>query len=80
MQFKVFSDPKRDARRHTVSVVFRCVAKTVTGVIKKGSDAKQVRRELLKWLLSCHHNAVLLICLFLPRLLGGSVYRSAWCR
>jgi ADP-ribose pyrophosphatase YjhB (NUDIX family) len=79
VQFKVFSDPKRDARRHTVSVVFRCVAKTVTGVIKKGSDAKQVHRELLKWL-SCHDKAVLLIHLFLPRSLCVSVYRSAWCR
>ena len=39
----MFSDPKRDGRRHTVSVVFRCVAKAVAGVIKKGSDAKQVR-------------------------------------
>ena len=25
-QFHVYSDPARDTRRHTVSVVFRCVA------------------------------------------------------
>lgn len=36
-QFHVYSDPKRDPRRHTVSVVFDCVAR---GEPKGADDAK----------------------------------------
>lgn len=38
-QFHVYSDPKRDARQHNVSVVFIA---TATGVLCSGSDAKNV--------------------------------------
>jgi 8-oxo-dGTP diphosphatase len=39
-QFRVYSDPKRDPRRHTVSVVFECVAR---GEPKGADDAKTAR-------------------------------------
>jgi 8-oxo-dGTP diphosphatase len=39
-QFRVYSDPKRDPRRHTVSVVFECVAR---GEPKGSDDAKVAR-------------------------------------
>lgn len=41
-QFRLYSDPQRDKRRHTVSSVFRCVAKDI-GRLHKGDDAKSVR-------------------------------------
>jgi 8-oxo-dGTP diphosphatase len=44
-QFRVYSDPKRDSRRHTASVVFRCTANNVSR-IHGGDDAKRV--ELVK--------------------------------
>ena len=34
-QFHVYSDPSRDKRRHTVSAVFRCIAKDAE-LLKKG--------------------------------------------
>jgi 8-oxo-dGTP diphosphatase len=40
-QFHVYSDPKRDYRRHTVSSVFLCRAKDVL-TLKTGDDAKSV--------------------------------------
>ncbi|WP_457677527.1 NUDIX domain-containing protein [Thermovibrio sp.] len=39
-QFKVYSDPKRDPRFHTVSVVFECVAR---GEPKGKDDAKKAK-------------------------------------
>lgn len=39
-QFHVYSDPKRDPRFHTVSVVFTAQGK---GVLRGGSDAKKTR-------------------------------------
>jgi len=39
-QFHVYSDPKRDPRGHTVSVVFLAVG---TGEIKAASDAKEAK-------------------------------------
>ena len=44
-QFHVYSDPSRDKRRHTVSVVFRCVVNDIRPM-HKGDDAKGV--ELIK--------------------------------
>lgn len=40
-QFRVYSDPKRDKRRHTVSAVFRCHVKSFSE-LKAGDDAKGV--------------------------------------
>ena len=40
-QFHVYSDPSRDKRRHTVSVVFRCIVEDI-GSLHKGDDAKGV--------------------------------------
>lgn len=40
-QFRVYSDPTRDKRRHTVSVVFRCIVDN-TKQMKNGDDAKGV--------------------------------------
>ena len=40
-QFHVYSNPTRDIRRHTVSVVFRCVVNDFTA-IHRGDDAKSV--------------------------------------
>jgi 8-oxo-dGTP diphosphatase len=39
-QFRVYSAPERDPRRHTVSVVFECVAR---GIPKGGDDAKKAK-------------------------------------
>lgn len=42
-QFRVYSDPSRDKRRHTVSVVFRCHGNADdVWKLKKGDDAKSV--------------------------------------
>lgn len=41
-QFRVYSDPRRDKRRHTVSVVFRCSVKNLDGM-RGGDDAKSLR-------------------------------------
>jgi ADP-ribose pyrophosphatase YjhB (NUDIX family) len=38
-QFHVYSDPKRDPRGHTISVVFTCKAK---GTLKAKDDAKNI--------------------------------------
>lgn len=39
--FDIYSDPQRDARRHTVSVVYRGLIKDTSGM-KVGDDAKRV--------------------------------------
>jgi 8-oxo-dGTP diphosphatase len=49
-QFKIFSDPKRDKRRHTVSSVFRCKAKDIS-TLKSGDDAKSLKLKPLKEIL-----------------------------
>lgn len=46
-QFKIFSDPQRDKRRHTVSAVFRCLAKDIT-TLKSGDDAKSLKVKSLR--------------------------------
>jgi 8-oxo-dGTP diphosphatase len=40
-QFKLYSDPVRDTRRHTASMVFRCVVNSVLD-LHTGDDAKKV--------------------------------------
>ena len=40
-QFHVYSDPKRDKRRHTVSAVFRCIVNDLS-TLQRGDDAKGV--------------------------------------
>lgn len=61
-QFRVFSDPKRDKRRHTVSSVFRCRAKNVLD-LRKGDDAKSVvvvpLRDILALNLAFDHREIL---------------------
>ena len=44
-QFHVYSEPSRDKRRHTVSVVFRCIIDDISS-LHKGDDAKGV--DLIK--------------------------------
>ena len=46
-QFRMYSDPARDKRRHTASIVFRCIVTSVDG-FKGGDDAKGVRLVPLK--------------------------------
>lgn len=50
-QFKLYSDPTRDARRHTVSMVFRCIVDSVED-LHTGDDAKSVKVVDLKDVLS----------------------------
>lgn len=61
-QFKMFSDPSRDSRRHTASIVFRCIVTTVEG-LKGGDDAKSVKlvalRDVLKLPLAFDHRTIL---------------------
>lgn len=61
-QFRVYSDPRRDQRRHTVSVVFRCWPKNFTS-IHSGDDAKRVElvklREVLRQSLAFDHRRIL---------------------
>lgn len=61
-QWKVYSDPARDKRRHTVSVVFRCRAKAGSKV-KVGDDAKAVvvipLSQVLSLDLAFDHRAIL---------------------
>jgi len=70
-QFRVYSNPKRDKRRHTVSSVMRCPVKNFKN-IHKGDDAKSVEivplsrvlsldlafdhREILTDFINIHHN------------------------
>jgi 8-oxo-dGTP diphosphatase len=63
-QFHVYSDPRRDKRRHTVSAVVRCII-TVQDImnVKKGDDAKQVvvvtLKEAVKLRLAFDHEKIL---------------------
>lgn len=41
-QFAMYSDPNRDPRRHTASMVFRCRVDDIS-TLKSGDDAKQVK-------------------------------------
>lgn len=41
-QFKLYSEPTRDKRRHTVSAVFRCIVHQVSSHLHKGDDAKGI--------------------------------------
>lgn len=50
-QFKLFSDPKRDKRRHTASMVFRCIVNDIQ-YLHNGDDAKSVKVLDLKSVLS----------------------------
>jgi 8-oxo-dGTP diphosphatase len=52
-QFRLYSDPHRDARRHTVSMVYRCLVSDITK-LKSGDDAKAVQAVALKDILSLH--------------------------
>jgi 8-oxo-dGTP diphosphatase len=55
-QFRVYSDPRRDARRHTVSAVLRCRVDDIS-TIKQGDDAKAVVVVSLKRALKTLHFA-----------------------
>ena len=61
-QFRVYSDPKRDSRRHTVSAVFRCIANDFTN-IRRGDDAKSVviipLKDALKLNLAFDHKTII---------------------
>jgi 8-oxo-dGTP diphosphatase len=46
-QFRFYSDPKRDARRHTASIVYRVLVTNYDG-LRNGDDAKQVKAVTLK--------------------------------
>ena len=42
-QFKLFSTPNRDYRRHTVSIIFRCIIeKNMLKSLQHGDDAKRI--------------------------------------
>jgi uncharacterized membrane protein YesL len=58
-QFKIYSDPKRDQRRHTVSAVFRCIA-IDSNRLKKGIYAYRHKfmymnlfRDMLTYIYIC---------------------------
>ena len=61
-QFHVYSDPARDKRRHTVSVVFRCIVKDIKN-LKRGDDAKGVKviplNKVLELNLAFDHKQIL---------------------
>jgi len=50
-QFKLYSDPARDQRRHTASMVFRCVVDDIQ-YLHRGDDAKAVQVVPLATVLS----------------------------
>ena len=61
-QFRVYSEPMRDKRRHTVSVVFRCTPKNFSAM-HSGDDAKRVEllplRDVLNLRLAFDHRQIL---------------------
>jgi 8-oxo-dGTP diphosphatase len=61
-QFRIYSDPERDKRRHTVSAVFRCSIESMQ-IAKSGSDAKEIvvvhLRDLDKYQLGFDHRKIL---------------------
>lgn len=50
-QFKLYSDPARDIRRHTASMVFRCMVDSIE-YLHTGDDARSVKVVPLKDVLS----------------------------
>jgi len=62
-QFRVYSDPERDQRRHTVSSVFRCVTSNVSA-LKAKDDARSAKAwrldELLALDLAFDHRQILI--------------------
>lgn len=60
-QFRVYSDPSRDARRHTVSMVFRGTVASVAD-LHTGDDAKSVKvvplAEVLTLALAFDHRKI----------------------
>lgn len=63
-QFRVYSNPKRDKRRHTVSSVFRCkISAEELASLKRGDDAKSVvaisLRDALKLNLAFDHAEII---------------------
>lgn len=61
-QFAMYSDPDRDPRRHTASMVFRCRVASLTD-LKNGDDAKAVKvfplKEALSLPLAFDHKKIL---------------------
>jgi 8-oxo-dGTP diphosphatase len=61
-QFRMYSDPTRDKRRHTASMVFRCVVHSVAS-LHTGDDAKSVKlvplKDLLQLQLAFDHRQIL---------------------
>lgn len=61
-QFRMYSDPARDKRRHTASIVFRCIVTSVEG-LRGGDDAKGVRlvplKDVLNLPLAFDHKTIL---------------------
>lgn len=61
-QFRVYSDPSRDKRRHTISCVFRCIVKNINN-IKRGDDAKAVKiiplKDIINLQLAFDHRTIL---------------------
>jgi 8-oxo-dGTP diphosphatase len=61
-QFHFYSDPHRDKRRHTVSMVYRCLVNNIQD-LKNGDDAKAVKAiplsEILSLSLAFDHKTVL---------------------
>ena len=63
-QFKMFSVPTRDKRRHTISMVFRCIIDDkIIKDLHSGDDAKSIiianLNEVLLLKLACDHKNVL---------------------
>jgi 8-oxo-dGTP diphosphatase len=60
--FRVYSDPNRDKRRHTVSTIYRCVASN-SSMLNTGDDAKATRvvrlQEAVRMQLAFDHQQVL---------------------
>jgi 8-oxo-dGTP diphosphatase len=52
-QFRIYSDPSRDMRRHTVSAAFRCRVKDASNM-HRGDDAKGVDLIPIKEILNLH--------------------------
>jgi 8-oxo-dGTP diphosphatase len=63
IQFRTYSDPKRDARRHTVSVVFISYVESFTK-LHAGDDAKSIElvplKDILKFSYGFDHKQILI--------------------
>ena len=79
-QFRVYSNPKRDQRRHTASTIFRCIPRNVS-LLGSGDDAKAVRvvklRDTMDLPLAFDHQQVLrdFISRYHPNLLNDPTKR-----